>query len=241
VAFAQDLLIPICLWKGSVMPSTHVRHACVEKPVKIALPGLDLTGVLSVPESPLGMILFAHGTGNRLFREENYMVASILYQARLGSLLMDLVAQPDRADGTDVPDAEMLADRLVQAADWLAGRPEAADCALGLFGAGDGAAGALIACARKPDAFEGVVCWSGQTDLADPWLPLVEVPALLLVGGQDRAVLQANRSALDRLGREASLMEIPGNTHPMAEPGVLEQVAALARNWFLRHLAGREV
>jgi dienelactone hydrolase len=223
------------------MPSTHVRHACVEKPVKIALPGVDLGGILSVPESPLGMILFAHGTGNRQFREGDQMVASILYQARLGSLVMDPVAQPDRADGKDVLDAEMLADRLEQAADWLAGRPEAAHRALGLFGAGDGAAGALIACARKPDAFGAVVCWSGETDLADPWLPLVEVPALLLVGGQDRAVLQANRNALGRLGREASLMEIPGTTHPIAEPGVLEQVAALARNWFLRHLAGKEV
>jgi dienelactone hydrolase len=223
------------------MPSTHVRHACVDKPVKIALPGVDLCGILSVPENPLGMILFAHGTGSRPFREGNQMVASILYQARLGSLVMDPVAQPDRADGKDVLDAEMLADRLEQAADWLAGWPEAAHRALGLFGAGDGAAGALIACARKPDAFGAVVCWSGQTDLADPWLPLVEVPALLLVGGQDRAVLQANRNALGRLGREASLMEIPGTSHPMAEPGVLEQVAALARNWFLRHLAGKEV
>lgn len=223
------------------MPSTPTRHGCVEKPVKISLPTVDLGGILSVPENPLGMVLFAHGTGNGPFRESNQVVASILFQARLGSLLMDPLAPPDRSQSNEVPPGEMLADRLEQVAAWLAGRPEGAHRSMGLFGAGDGAAGALIACAQKPDAFQALVCWSGQPHPADAWLPLVEVPTLLLVGGQDRAGVQANRNALDRLGREASLVEIPGSLQPKAEPGVLEQVAALARNWFLRHLAGHGV
>ncbi len=107
-----------------------------------------------------------------------------------------------------------------------------------MFGASTGAAAALIACARKPGFFKAVVSRGGRPDLADAWLPLVDTPTLLVVGGNDREVLQLNRQARERLAGTRELVEIAGASHLFEEPGTLEEVALLARDWFLRHLAG---
>jgi hypothetical protein len=40
------------------------------------------------------------------------------------------------------------------------------------------------------------------------------------------------------LAGEARLEIVPGATHLFEEPGALERVAVLARDWFLQHLAG---
>lgn len=217
---------------------TDTRKACVEKPVEMDLPGLRLGGLISVPEAPLGMVLFAHGAGSSRFSQRNRMVASTLLKARLGSLLMDLLTGEEEGDQRLVFDVELLAGRVEQAAFWLAGRPEGAHLPLGLFGASTGAAAALIACARKPGHFRAVVSRGGRPDLADAWLPLVETPTLLVVGGNDREVLQLNRQARDRLAGTRELVEISGASHLFEEPGTLEEVALLARDWFLRYLNG---
>jgi dipeptidyl aminopeptidase/acylaminoacyl peptidase len=59
---------------------------------------------------------------------------------------------------------------------------------------------------------------------------------LLIVGGADDVVIQLNRQALKELGGIKRLVIIPGATHLFEEPGALEQVAALASQWFLRYL-----
>ena len=217
---------------------TEALKACVEKPVQIDLPGISLGGLVSVPENPLGLVLFAHGAGSSRFSQRNRMVASTLWKARLGSLLMDLLTEEEAADRRLVFDVERLAGRVEQAADWVTGRPEGAGLPLGVFGASTGAAAALIACARKRGLFQAVVSRGGRPDLADTWLPLVEAPTLLVVGGNDREVLQLNRQARDRMVCTCELVEISGASHLFEEPGTLEEVALLARDWFLRHLDG---
>jgi len=221
----------------AVQPA-EARKACTEKPVEIDLHGLRLGGLISVPEAPLGMVLFAHGAGSSRFSRRNRMVAATLLKARLGSLLMDLLTGDEIGDMRAIFDVEMLAGRVEQVAAWLEGRPEGARLPLGLFGASTGAAASLIACARKPGFFKAVVSRGGWPDLADAWLPLVDAPTLLVVGGNDREVLQLNRQARERLAGIGELVEIAGASHLFEEPGTLEEVALLARDWFFRHLAG---
>lgn len=64
----------------------------------------------------------------------------------------------------------------------------------------------------------------------------MKAPTLLIVGGADRIVIELNEEALDRLQTEKQLTIVPGATHLFEERGALEQVAALARSWFERHL-----
>ncbi|HZW03458.1 MAG TPA: hypothetical protein VFF68_06005, partial [Anaerolineaceae bacterium] len=58
----------------------------------------------------------------------------------------------------------------------------------------------------------------------------------------DEPVIAMNADALARLDPNltAQLKIVPGATHLFQEPGALERVAELARDWFRRFLAGDE-
>jgi pimeloyl-ACP methyl ester carboxylesterase len=68
------------------------------------------------------------------------------------------------------------------------------------------------------------------------YLPQVKAPVLLIVGGDDWPVISMNREAYEHLPGEKQLVIIPGATHLFEEPGALEEVARLARDWFAKHL-----
>ncbi|HLF41281.1 MAG TPA: phosphoribosyltransferase, partial [Acidimicrobiia bacterium] len=105
------------------------------------------------------------------------------------------------------------------------------------FGASTGAAAALCA-AADPDAdVAAVVSRGGRPDLAGPFLAAVRAPTLLIVGGWDDVVLDLNRAAQAQLRCENHLAVVPGATHLFEEPGTLQAAAALARDWFVSHLA----
>jgi pimeloyl-ACP methyl ester carboxylesterase len=94
----------------------------------------------------------------------------------------------------------------------------------------------LIAAAERPQTVRAIVSRGGRPDLAGPVLPRVAQPTLLIVGGADEVVIDLNRRALQQLGGVKQLVIIAGATHLFEEPGALEQVAALASEWFLRYL-----
>jgi dienelactone hydrolase len=153
-------------------------------------------------------------------------------------LLFDLLTA-DEADSRDkVFDIELLADRLEDAAIWQQEQAELQTLALGLFGASTGAAAALVAAARMPGIVAAVVSRGGRPDLAAEYLPRVKAPTLLIVGGNDREVLQLNRAALAELRCEKELSIIAGATHLFPEPGALDEAAKRATDWYLGRLGG---
>ncbi len=187
------------------------------------------------------MVVFAHGSGSSRFSPRNRQVAVALNHAGLGTLLLDLLTeeegQADRRTGRYRFDIDLLSRRLVTAVDWLESNP-AAPRPVGLFGASTGAAAALVAAAERPDRVRAVVSRGGRPDLADPSLPDVRSPTLLVVGGADTEVLDLNRQALARLDCTKRLVVVPGATHLFEEPGALDRVAELAAEWFSINLAG---
>jgi putative phosphoribosyl transferase len=207
--------------------------------ISIPVGGLRLPGDLTVPEGALGLVLFAHGSGSSRFSPRNRAVAKRLHEARIGTLLFDLLTtgeeRHDAATGEYRFDVELLGRRLVGATDWVLAHAELAGFPIGYFGASTGAAAALIAAAQRPDDVIAVVSRGGRPDLAAPWLPRVRAPALLIVGGADVEVIQLNQAAIDLLPGEKRLEIVPGATHLFEEPGALEQVAALAAEWFGEH------
>ena len=216
----------------------------VESEVEIAMPDVRLPATLNIPQNPLGVVVFAHGSGSSRHSPRNRFVARILQEASLGTLLMDLLTPAEEAaeweSGELRFNISLLAQRLVGALDWLGGQPQAAELKTGCFGASTGAAAALVAAARRPQRVAAVVSRGGRPDLAQPDdLHRVEAPTLLLVGGNDFPVIEMNRAALAQLRCEKKLMIVPQATHLFEEPGALEQVARLAREWFELHLGGK--
>ncbi len=211
-------------------------------PVTIPGPGgLALEGDLAVPDDPVGVVAFAHGSGSSRHSPRNRMVAAYLQQQGLATLLMDLLTEEeervDRRTGHLRFDVGLLAHRLSGATAWLGSVPEVAHLPAGYFGASTGAGAALVAAAELPEAVGAVVSRGGRPDLAGDALPLVRAPTLLIVGGNDVPVIGMNEEALERLRAEKRLEVVAGATHLFEEPGALEEVARLAAAWFARYLA----
>jgi dienelactone hydrolase len=209
--------------------------------VEIDARGEVLRGILFVPRDPAGLVLFAHGSGSSRFSQRNRRVASVLEEARFATLLIDLLTDEEEADerGARRFDVDRLAERLALATEWLCRAPSLAHLGVAYFGSSTGAAAALLAASRHP-GIAAVVSRGGRPDLAARALPYVRAPTLLIVGGADRGVLQLNRDALEELGCERRLEVVPGATHLFEEPGALDRVAELARDWLTGHRAGRE-
>ncbi|MQY10831.1 putative phosphoribosyl transferase [Streptomyces sp. RB5] len=198
---------------------------------------LVLRGQLTVPEDATGVVVFAHGSGSSRRSPRNRFVAAGLNRAGLGTLLFDLLTDDEAEDRANVFDTALLAGRLADATDWLRRQARAEGLPVGYFGASTGAAAALSAAAEPGSGIAAIVSRGGRPDLAGPRLPVVMAPTLLIVGGHDRQVLDLNRKAQSRLHCENRLAVVPDATHLFEEPGALEQVTQLARDWFTDHMA----
>jgi putative phosphoribosyl transferase len=214
-----------------------------ERAVEIPAEGVRLAGDLTIPPDASGIVVFAHGSGSGRFSPRNRAVAGMLVDAGLATLLMDLLTAEEEAHDLRTGhlrfDVGLLGRRVIAAIDWLATDAAAGQLPVGCFGASTGAAAALIAAAERPQRVGAVVSRGGRPDLAGEALPRVTAPTLLIVGGKDVEVLRLNQQALAALAGEARLEIVPGATHLFEEPGALAHVAALARDWFLRHLGRR--
>ena len=218
-------------------------QAPADRDVVVLAGTVPLPGRLTVPAGARGVVVFAHGSGSSRSSPRNMFVAGALHVVGLGSLLFDLLTPEEEADRANVFDIGLLAGRLSAATTWLRGQPGLRQARVGYFGASTGAAAALRAAADhdQPGGRSGisaVVSRGGRPDLAGASLGAVRAPTLLLVGGLDDRVLELNESARAQLTGVSRLVVIPGAGHLFAEPGTLEQVASLARDWFLHYLRG---
>jgi len=208
-----------------------------DRPVEIPAGQRRLSGILQVPPTAEGVVAFAHGSGSGRFSPRNQFVAHVLEEGGLATLLLDLLEAEEAGDRRKVFDIELLAERLQNAADWLSQDPQTRTLRLGYFGASTGAGAALVAAARNPAAVGAVVSRGGRPDLAEAYLPAVEAPTLLIVGGNDDVVIELNAQAFREMRCPKELVIVPGATHLFEEPGTLEEVARLAKKWFVQYLA----
>lgn len=210
------------------------------KDVELWAGDVALAGELTLPPGAAGLVLFAHGSGSSRKSPRNRLVAHALAEAGLATLLFDLLtpAEEDEERWTQELrfDIRLLARRLVGVTRFVRGHSETHRPRLGYFGASTGAAAALVAAAELPDEIDAVVSRGGRPDLAEEALERVQAPTLLVVGGADHPVVELNARALERLRCEKRIEVVAAATHLFEEPGALEEVARLARDWFLQHL-----
>ncbi|OBH06174.1 MULTISPECIES: phosphoribosyltransferase family protein [unclassified Mycobacterium] len=207
-----------------------------DEEVRVSAGPTLLAGHLTIPERPVGVVVFAHGSGSSRHSPRNRHVAEVLNAAGLATLLFDLLTPDEERNRANVFDIELLARRLVDVTGWLASQPDTAALPVGYFGASTGAGAALVAAADPRAGVAAVVSRGGRPDLAGAALTKVVAPTLLIVGGHDDVVLGLNRQAQAMMRVECQLTIVPGATHLFEEPGTLERVAVLARDWFIDHL-----
>lgn len=213
-----------------------VRKMHIELPAN----GIHLQGVLSIPERPVGIVVFSHGSGSSHRSIRNNYVAGQLHSIHLATFLFDLLTEKEDelyANRFNIP---LLSERLLHASCWIAEQQELKDLPMAFFGASTGAASALVAsvlreregCSGKTvKPLKGIICRGGRPDLTDEWLSSVHVPVLFIVGEKDEEVIELNRMAMNKIIAKKELKLIPGASHLFEEEGTLAEMAALARDW----------
>lgn len=214
--------------------------ATTETPLAIDVGGITLNGDLALPSAATGLVVFAHGSGSSRHSPRNRHVAGQLQSGGLATLLFDLLTLREEATDERTArlrfDIELLAGRLVAVTDWLALDDRTRKLSIGYFGASTGAAAALIAAAARPGIVRAVVSRGGRPDLAVGSLARVRAATLLIVGGRDYRVIEMNEEAFKALTCLRRMEIVPGATHLFEEPGTLDEVARLARDWFVANL-----
>lgn len=214
-----------------------------ERAVRVTAAGVVLDGDLTVPPGADAIVIFAHGSGSSRKSSRNRFVAGVLQDAGLATLLFDLLTLEEEAIDVRTAhlrfDIQLLAERLVGVTRWVRVQAGTESFPIGYFGASTGGGAALVAAAREPELVSAVVSRGGRPDLAGDVLPHVAAPTLLIVGGHDEPVIGMNEEAMSRMRTERRLEIVPGATHLFEEPGTLEEVARLARDWFRKYLGER--
>jgi predicted alpha/beta-hydrolase family hydrolase len=176
-----------------------------DEEVRVTAGPVSVAGHLTIPEHPLGIVVFAHGSGSSRHSPRNRYVAEMLNGAGLATLLFDLLTPAEERNRANVFDIGLLARRLVEVTGWLASQPDTARLPLGYFGASTGAGAALAAASDPGVKVSAVVSRGGRPDLAGKALTNVTAPTLLIVGGEDTVVIDLNREAQAQLACEHRL------------------------------------
>jgi putative phosphoribosyl transferase len=197
-----------------------------------------LEGDLTIPLGAQAIVVFAHGSGSSRYSSRNQLVATVLNNKGIATLLVDLLSQEEKRIDQETKhlryNIELLAERFAAVTTWLAEQPETRHFKIGYFGSSTGAAAALTTAARL-GAAKAIVTRGGRPDLAaESTMHQVKAPTLFIVGGNDTALIAMNKRALEFLsGAEVKeLAIIPGATHLFEEPGKIEEVAQITADWF---------
>lgn len=212
----------------------------IDRTVRINFDGAFIEADWTMPLDTTGVVIFAQGSGNSRFSRRNRVVARKLYDQKFATLLVDLLTPDEEYEDALTAalrfDVRFLAERVALAAQWLKDESEASGLPVGYFGTGTAAGAALLFAADSPSLVQAVVSRGGRPDLAEVALPKVEAPTLLIVGGNDTAMLERNRWAYWRLDCERRLAVVPGASHLFEERGAFDSATVLTAEWFDAHL-----
>ena len=216
-------------------PGERAQSAAESRTVDI--PPIGLAGTLCIPNGATALVVFAHGSGSSRFSQRNMAVAEALNEQGIATLLFDLLTSEEEVNRANVFDIPLLAERVVDAVEWVGREPLTQHLRIGLFGASTGAAAALVAAAQLGECIGAIVSRGGRPDLAGAVLDYIRTPTLLIVGGVDFTVIELNELAFARLRGPKALEIVPGASHLFPEPGTLKAVIGHAADWFQRYLS----
>lgn len=208
----------------------------MEKLIHVPDEKVSMEGMLKIPPKAKGIVLFAHGSGSSRFSPRNNFVADVLNVDGLATLLIDLLSVKEDEVYQTRFNIDLLVERLSKVVQWLEKNAETKHLMIGLFGSSTGAAAALCVAALLTKKIKAVVSRGGRPDLAMHMLGKVTAPSLFIVGGNDFGVIELNQEAFEQLTCTKKFEIVPGATHLFEEPGCLEEVSILAKQWFKKYL-----
>ena len=196
----------------------------------------QVKGILTVPKGAAAIVIFSHGSGSSRFSPRNSFVARVLNERGMATLLTDLLTPEEDFVYDRRFDIDLLTVRLVAVTNYIHQQAVFQNFPIGYFGASTGAASAINAAEQLGTLISAIVSRGGRPDLGDGDFPLVKAPTLLITGGLDVMVTEVNEEVYADLRCEKKMVIVEGATHLFEEEGKLEEVSALASDWFEKFL-----
>lgn len=212
------------------------KYEVTNQSVEIPVGRIVLEGILNVPNGAVGIIIFVHGSGSSRFSPRNSFVAKYLQENNFATLLFDLLTSKEDEIYENRFDIDLISERLKIVTEWITKQPATNKLKIGYFGASTGSAAAIKTAIDMQDNVKALVSRGGRPDLAATEISNLNTPILLIVGGNDRIVIELNSTVFDKIRTDKKMEIIPGATHLFEEPGALEEVARLAAEWFKKYL-----
>ena len=212
------------------------KYEITNQAVEIPVGQIVLEGILNVPKDALGIVIFVHGSGSSRFSPRNSFVAEYLQENGFATLLFDLLTVKEDEIYENRFDIDLISERLKIVTEWITKQPATNKLKTGYFGASTGSAAAIKVSVDLENKISAIVSRGGRPDLAATEVSDLNTPTLLIVGGNDRIVIELNSMVFDKIRTDKKMEIISGATHLFEEPGALEEVARLAAEWFKKYL-----
>lgn len=218
----------------------------IKFPISNSNSDMYIEGDLVIPENPIGIVVFAHGSGSGKNSKRNQLVSEKLNKSNIATLLFDLLTSEEQTFDTQlekmslkIPGAilnkfniSLLTNRLSMVTDWVRNNASVRKLPISFFASSTGAAAALISATRYN--IVSIVIRSGRTDLIEnKFLGNIESSCLFIVGSKEKGLIKINKYTIKKIrnSKEKKLCIIEGASHLFEEKGSMEEVGEVAIQW----------
>lgn len=223
----------------------NVEENYKEKLFPITADEVYLEGDLVIPPQAESLVILVHSTSKGRYGQDSQYIAAVLHQIGLATLAINLITLHEEASDRHTKyllfNANLLAERLGGATDWLTSDPATQGLKRGYFAMGIEAGAAILAAAERPSRVGAIACLGGRLDLANNVLTKIQAPILLIVGEEDSRAQHVNQNALEEISAEKQLKIIAGATHLSKNSAALNEVADSVAHWFKQYLVSAEL
>jgi putative phosphoribosyl transferase len=226
----------------------------IKIPITNSISTSFIEGNLVIPDNPIGIVVFAHGSGSSKSSKRNQLVSEKLNKNNIATLLFDLLSDEEQEFDTQlenliskIPGAvlnkfnvSLLTKRLSMATDWVLSNPHTEKLQLSYFASSTGGAAALMDACRYN--IVSIVIRSGRTDLVEnQFLEQIVSSCLFVVGSGEKSVVKISKDTMKKMrnSKEKKLSIIEGASHLFVEEGTMHDVAEIATHWITQHFTLR--
>jgi putative phosphoribosyl transferase len=222
----------------------------IKFPISNTNSNLHIEGNLVIPDNPIGIVVFAHGSGSTKNSRRNQMVSEKLNDSRIATLLFDLLSVEEQDYDTKLENMEvkvpgavlnkfnilLLAKRLSMVTEWVGNHLGTSKLHVGYFASSTGAAAALISASKYN--IVSIVIRSGRTDMVENrFLDKIISPCLFVVGSKEKLLVKVGKETIGKLrnAKEKKLNIVKGASHLFEEQVAMEEVSEIATQWMVRN------
>ena len=203
-----------------------------------------------IPDNPIGIVIFAHGSGSSKSSKRNQLVSEKLNKSNIATLLFDLLSDEEQDFDNQlekmslkIPGAvlnkfniSLLTNRLSMVTDWIRSNPITMKLPLSYFASSTGGAAALMSASRYN--IVSIVIRSGRTDLIEnKFLEDIESPCLFIVGSMEKSLVKINKETIKKMknSKEKKLCIIKGSSHLFEDERSIQEVGEITTHWLTRN------